>query len=714
MASLDDDDDDYGSFFDRTDFNFARGNERLKAQNRLELRTFQKESMRSDVVQGFIYIIVRKKLPEGKLFLRVENIASSNLIDREESTILTKEEVLNESLSNLQLKMQENARKASGKEIDQSDHQLVSVASKMSHKYMEQLNHKPESGPLSLLNSTAIQPASIENSMQQLPSNKETQKKLSLVGMSKNISSNYVNKFRTKRSVPLLVSEHEVFKIEKSLHRATVLICKFTVKLETFVIVSCDQVLTTDFAETANLAGQNMVQSQLLALESMNPHILAQPPHNQHFRSHRSIASEHQQPALQSELLDARASKGLEFIKINTKITAFYVTNPTHAEFSNQPVETRLEKYRTGENFCESSADLIVLERLNYVDFHQWRDKTEIVFSKFGGKAKVLSPQELGIVPKPGVSLSVAKVEVLDNPSKDPKPGTNFPTQKKRSASGLFSPSKIYDNLDGTSISPGSHNGKSGQASKLLANELDSPESATKSGHRGSASGFTKLQLSPSSSFAIHLQKPQKAESITVLTVSQFPSPVKNTEDTSNVDPIQKSTCWQKVKSCLSRAIDICSKPTPTHHPVELLLDKRVFSKFDSTLSFVLQFHSSLTSRYKILDIVIWKVRSVKECLPPRSQVYSMLEPTAENTKVVCCPETCAKKLYEIVFHETVPIVRYEPVPSKAPNSAKMLSNRPRTSRMERLTSKMDIVHQFSILNLTKAYSSIDSDYFSL
>lgn len=715
--SSDDEDDDYGSFFERTDFNFARANERLKAQNRIQLRTFQKESLRSDVVQGFIFIMVRTKLPEGKLFLRIENVANSNLLDRQDQEIPTKDEVLKKSVSKLQEKMKENAKNSVGKEDDRTDLQLVSVASKMSHKYLDQFGFKVEQSQLALISSKKMQHPSPDPASTFLQRNSDSQKKLNLVGMAKYLGMIVPTKYRTQKKVPLLVSEHEVFRIEKSLNRATTLVCKFTVKLETFTCVSCDQILVSDPGELPNYPPNGTIfQSQLLNLESLAPpQSVNNQQLNQQHRSHRSINSEIQPGAEQPDLTDERTAKGLEFVNIQTKITAFYVTNSTHAEFCNEPADKRLDKYRTGENFCESSADLVVLERLNLVDFHQWREKTQIFFCKHGGQARVIDNEELRIVPKPGVSLSVAKIEEdhKEAPTKMPL----IPNLvKRRSASGLFSPSKIYENLDGVSPTGHPHHGaKGGGLKSSIGDPEHVPDSATKSGHRPSVSGISKLQLNPTPAIS-NQPKALKAESIVILPTTTISKPNFTKPKDNNMQCCdQVSTpIWGKIKNCFSKAIEYCSKPTPTQLPVEIMLDKRVFSKFDSTLTFVLKYPADLATRYTTLDIIIWKVRSIRECLPSHNQVYGIVDANNPSGEEGCKDEVCDKRLYNIIFHETVPIVRTDPVLTKMPQEAKGKNQHARTNRIERPSSKVEIVHQFSILELTKAYSSIDTSYFGL
>jgi hypothetical protein len=706
MASLDEE--DSNSFFNRTDFNFARGEERLVEQNRIELWTFQKESMRSDVVQGFMFIMVRNKLPEGKLFLRIENNADSNLIDREDDQIPTKEEIFKEARERLQENYAHNSKKKSGKEGVEKDQQLISIVSKMSHKYLDQLAYKPDSGPFGILSNKNVSVA-LANSPSQ-PISKNRANKLSLVGLSSIPQIELNNKFRSKKSVPLLVSEHEVFKIEKSVNKAAMLVCKFTVKLETFTLVSCDQILYQDLDEVSNLPQGNLLQSQFITNENVaSPPVGPNLSHNQHHVSRRSIMSE--QPNAQIlDQTDTRTARGLEFISINTKITAFYVTNSTHAEFCNEPAETRLEKYRTGENFCESSTDLEVLERLNYLDFHQWRDQAEIFLSRYGG---TVSPkEEIVIVPQPGVSVTVSHTH-FQEPIEISKAPVLPHVDRRRSASALFSPSRIYENADsvGGANNPASAS-KTIQGSKMQMIEGEpAPDSLTKSGHRASVSGILKLQLSPSTIISPNLAKPQKVESLLASSVSNF---TKSSLDKANTASRSSNvSCWEKFKDSINKVVEYCSKPAPLELPIQILLDKRVYSRFDSTLSVVLQYHPLLATRYTTLDVVIWKKRSVREFVPHRNQVYGLTD-LSNGSTMNSSVDAPRKHLYEIVFHETVPIVRTDPVFVKTAEGPKSAQQPSRVNRIEYRSAKVDMVHQFSILHLTKAYSSINTTYFSL
>ena len=73
------DEDSYGSFFERGSFKYARAEEKLDKKNILKVYVFQKIVSQGGDINGYIVLKANTKLPEGKIFLRIETITETNL-----------------------------------------------------------------------------------------------------------------------------------------------------------------------------------------------------------------------------------------------------------------------------------------------------------------------------------------------------------------------------------------------------------------------------------------------------------------------------------------------------------------------------------------------------------------------------------------------------------------------------------------------------------
>ena len=335
----------FNSFFDRTDtFEFAKNEEKLAKQNFFRAFLFQNTVLQSSEINGYILLKVNKKLPEGKIFLRIETSVTKNL---------------DSNLKNNKASDQLDKLKAGFKKSKNQEH--PAGASNSMVLTWRKLSEFPSMGPK--LSDKEKNPV-LEFDRQALP-------KLRNTYIEKQKSTIPKQLFRSTVISPPIY-EFEIFKLEKSIEKMTFMVLPFRISLDGKVPITTSQSLL-DFLETVPGRVENK-QKKLLPLEignvfnrqAANTVAKLDNIQSQHFNESdverknalsllKRVTTEHQGTQIETSG---------EFVSIQNTLIAYYVTSSTFTEGqvrAKENPEERFKIYETKENFCQARIDLTVL-----------------------------------------------------------------------------------------------------------------------------------------------------------------------------------------------------------------------------------------------------------------------------------------------------------------------------------------------------------------
>ncbi len=335
----------FESFFDRTDtFEFAKNEEKLAKQNFFRAFLFQKTVLQTSEINGYILLKVNTKLPEGKIFLRIETSITKNL---------------DANLKTNKASDQLDKLKAGFKKSKNADHPTGTSNSMV--LTWRKLSEFPSLGPK--VSDKEKNPV-LEFDRQALPKLRNTYIEKQNSAIPKQLVRS------TVISPPIY--EFEIFKLEKSIEKMTFMVLPFRISLDGKVPISTNQGLL-DFVESVpgrveskqrklvpleignvfnRQAGNTSAKLENLQSQYFNESELER---KNAFSIMKRVASEHQ-----GTLTEGSG----EFVSIENTLIAYYVTSSTFTEGqvrAKENPEERFKIYETKENFCQARIDLTVL-----------------------------------------------------------------------------------------------------------------------------------------------------------------------------------------------------------------------------------------------------------------------------------------------------------------------------------------------------------------
>ena len=346
----------FDSFFNRSDFDFAKNNEKLEQKNEMTVNIFQQVLLQGTEINGYIFLKVNTKLPEGKIFLRIECVSTTNL-DRGKPNVPATE-------SKEALKQRFASKAGKPKDIKSAIFMLKKLSIGV---------EKPKAGfGADLLSNSTIQLKKQKTS----DLFRDPNPRLKSVILEK--ESPIRDPVKTTSKLSLL--EWEVFKLEKTIEKAVYLFLPFRISLDQQICITTEQVFSQSIED---------LQGKLGAKIGKLPPIIEYGNYVAKLRNEQKWDNQSGAPATDRDHINRTMTETLvlgsdmyEYIKMGTKITAYYVTNSTFAEFAHVPKGEKLERYSQDDNFCVSTRELMILANYKALGYRHWRQSVEIFNNK--------------------------------------------------------------------------------------------------------------------------------------------------------------------------------------------------------------------------------------------------------------------------------------------------------------------------------------------
>lgn len=326
-----DGDDSLDSFFNQTDFGFAKNEEKLERKNSMMINIFQEVILQGTDINGYILLQVSTKLPEGKIFLRIDCEGETHLDKTKESI------TADESIQKLKNRLNP---KPEGDTFKSAIYTLKKFSLAHSASKSDGIGQKRRS---------------VNHRKTQTQTKSRIEKEPPIKDGIKNASK-------------LALLEWEVFKLEKSIEKAVYLFLPFRISLDNQVCVTTDQVFSASMEALEEKTG--LKNSKLPPITEYGSFI-AKLRHDHKMEDNGNLTDKDKEVHTENS---PRINEKYECVKLGSKITAYYVTNTTYAEFGSAPKATRFELFSQNENFCSASKQLNILANYKRLNFKNWKE----------------------------------------------------------------------------------------------------------------------------------------------------------------------------------------------------------------------------------------------------------------------------------------------------------------------------------------------------
>ena len=333
----------FNSFFERTSFNYANNDEKLAKGNFFKVFLFQNTILQSSEINGYVLLKVNNKLPEGKIFLRLETSAVKSLNENNENSCV------NDEIEKLKSKFKEKTPNT----VSQESRNLVMTWRKSNE-----------------IESNEELPRKMKHSFHNLEFRKEPTAKGRSTFVEKQRS--VIPKQIIKSKFTINVTEYEIFKLEKSIERLTYLVLPFRISLDNEIEITTFQNLLNiieaspekNEAKPKGLPALEIgnVFSRQLGVQTLQKVDLLQ-HQNESEVDKRSPKAINFKKVIQDQASMQEISAN-EYVSIENELVAYYITNSTYSEGQQKIKDdaiTRYQFYQNKENFCQWRIDLKIL-----------------------------------------------------------------------------------------------------------------------------------------------------------------------------------------------------------------------------------------------------------------------------------------------------------------------------------------------------------------
>lgn len=335
------------SFFNNSEFRFAKNNEVLEKQNKMEIMIFQHVLLQGTEVNGYISFEVASRLPEGKIYLRIDCDAVTNL-DKAKLDVLATDSIV-------ALKQKHHRQNTKPKDIKSAIYFLKKLSVGV---------EKPKNslGELTSSFNIPIRRTGIEV-------HREPHNRLRSV-----VHEREPIKDACKVETKLGLLEWEVFKLEKSIEKPVYLFLPFRICLDGSICVSTDQIFTKSIEDLQAKQGNKDV-GRLPPIVEYGNHI-AKLRHDQKWELNSGVHTDREPIA--NTMTETTQHEFYEYVKTRTKITAYYITNSAAAAHVYVPKTERLARLSEEENYCQATKELTILANYKALGYSPWKKTLEL------------------------------------------------------------------------------------------------------------------------------------------------------------------------------------------------------------------------------------------------------------------------------------------------------------------------------------------------
>lgn len=378
-------DESIDSFFNQTDFLFAKGEDKLEIKNSLKVKVIENSILQGEDINGYIVVLVRSKLAEGRFFLRIECDIETNLDKSRESV------TAEDSKDKFKKKHSKESQKTSPLDFKSAIYTLkkFTINSNASIKSDKEINLPLHS--------------------------KKTKPEIVMFGRSQHKIKSVIERESPvvdpcSNHTKLAIFEWEIFKLEKTIDRSVILYLPFKISLDDRICITTDQVYSTNIDAFENKADTKAPKLPPIT-EYGNFMVKLKRDQKADGQSNGGFYTDKDKETI----VEYKEANTNEYVKISSKITAYYVTNASFAEHGTCPQETRFENFQQNQHFCYSTEPLPILPNYKRLSFKNWKTELSIKLNrgKQGSVPEVIEKSQKEIEEKPQSSIKVA--EVLDS-----------------------------------------------------------------------------------------------------------------------------------------------------------------------------------------------------------------------------------------------------------------------------------------------------------